>query len=79
MLSDLLVVRHAPYLHEVKLDGIIDETGDPEAIVGEVALVVVSILLCFRVFAVVPQVGGEGMLSLWLTRFLMPRVPRFGP
>jgi hypothetical protein len=47
-----------------------DSGGEDEAVVGQ----------CGGGWPVVADGGPElGMLSLWLTRFLMPRVPRFGP
>jgi len=57
VLGDLLVVGQRPELDEVELDRVVDQTVDPQPVVGEVAGEQGLVLGGVGVLPVVPEVG----------------------
>ena len=64
MLGDLLVVRQCAQLRKVELDGVGDQSVDPQSVVGEVAVKQRLVLVGVRVLPVVPEVRRDVGLAV---------------
>jgi hypothetical protein len=64
VLGDLFVVRQVAQLLEVELDGVDDQSVDPQSAVGEVAVKQRLVLVGVGVLPVVPEVRRDVFLAV---------------